>query len=138
MPTAVEAIPTTSKSKCLSQDEVLINKGSQRLSIETGESRRNSDQSDLIGDHRSHSTNQEKFITQLVNHLNDFSDIRNSNEYDYSQEDQITQYDQENCESTEITSRQQLIADFPDKSEISKSIQEWLNEITRYFAIITK
>ena len=137
MPT-VEAIPTTSKSKCLSQDEVLINKGSQRLSIETGESRRNSDQSDLIGDHRSHSTNQEKFITQLVNHLNDFSDIRNSNGYDYSQEDQITQYDQENCESTEITSRQQLIADFPDKSEISINIQEWLNKITRYFAIKTK
>lgn len=134
MPT-VEAIPTTSKSKCLSQDEILIDKGSQRVSIETGESRRNSDQSDLISDHRAHSTNQKKLITQLVNHLNDFSDKRNLNGYDYNQEDQITQYDQENREFTEITSRQQLKNDFPDKSEISKSIKEWLNEKTRYFAI---
>jgi len=134
MPT-VEAIPTTSKSKWLSQEEILIDKGSQRVSIETGESRRNSDQSDLISDHRAHSTNQKKLITQLVNHLNDFSDKRNLNGYDYNQEDQITQYDQENREFTEITSRQQLKNDFPDKSEISKSIKEWLNEKTRYFAL---
>ena len=133
-------MPTTTSIRLQSQQEVGFDKIVQRIPIETGESRRNSDQSDLIEDHlykngvfssvEHHERKPKTLFSSLVDILtNEASERKNSS--DTHPQTEKTSNKAETAKLFAKAEKQQLIHSFPKSFEVSDTINTWLNQIIR-------